>query len=209
MTQSIETSAAEYPVYSKAPLYIQESLTFPYVQGMLFQNEVFLKLGRESFSEVFLRPPVSTQQILHPELYLAHKAPAIPDLPDIPDSKDFRKLADGTLGELEYRVLLTQYVGAEQGKQSAAHLTGSSYALLEDKHDKSPVFVFASNWDSEESARQYFEQYHIVLRGKSKTLEIASDTASELTGRDYAGYFRVWLAGTTVNHLEGWKSPLQ
>ena len=75
MTESIQTSAAEYPVFSKAPLYIRESLTFPYVSGMLFQNAVFEKLGRESFSEVFVHPPVSTQQILHPETIPgAHRA---------------------------------------------------------------------------------------------------------------------------------------
>ena len=208
MTESIQTSAAEYPIFAKAPLYIRESLTFPYVKGMLFQDEIYRKLGRESFSEIFLHPPASTQQILHPELYLDHKAPAIPFLPDIPGSREFRKLGDGTLGELDYRVLLTEYLDAETGNRSAAHLAGSSYALLEDKRDKSVVLAFASTWDSEESAREYFEQYRRVLRGKSKTLEISSDTASSLEGRADSGYFRVWLAGATVSHLEGWKSPL-
>jgi len=208
MTESIQTSAAEYPIFAKAPLYIRESLTFPYVKGMLFQDEIYRKLGRESFSEIFLHPPASTQQILHPELYLAHKAPAIPDLPAIPGSKEFRKLGDGTLGELEYRVLLTEYLDADEGNRSAAHLAGSSYALLEDKRDKSTVLAFAAAWDSEESAREYFEQYRRVLRGKSKMLEISADTPSGLEGRLDSGYFRVWLAGATVNHLEGWKSPL-
>jgi hypothetical protein len=208
MTQSIQTSAEEYPVFSKAPLYIRESLTFPYAKGMLFQNEVYRKLGRESFSEIFLHPPASTQQILHPELYLAHKAPSIPDLPAIPSSKEFRKLGDGTLGELEYRVLLTEYLDAETGNRSAAHLAGSSYGLLEDKRDKSVVLAFASTWDSEDSAREYFDQYRRVLRGKSKMLEVSSDTASSLEGHTDNGYFQVWLTGTTVSHLEGWKSPL-
>jgi hypothetical protein len=208
MTQSIQTSAEEYPVFSKAPLYIRESLTFPYAKGMLFQNEIYRKLGRESFSEIFLHPPASTQQILHPELYLARKAPSIPDLPAIPSSKEFRKLGDGTLGELEYRVLLTEYLDAETGNRSAAHLAGSSYGLLEDKRDKSVALAFASTWDSEESAREYFDQYRRVLRGKSKMLEVSSDTASSLEGHTDNGYFQVWLTGTTVSHLEGWKSPL-
>src|ERR1700720_106434 len=61
MTESIQSSAREYPVFSKAPLYIRESLVFPYAGGMLFQNAVFQKLGRQAFSEVFRRPPASTQ----------------------------------------------------------------------------------------------------------------------------------------------------
>lgn len=207
MTQSIQSSAAEYPVYSKAPLYIRESLTFPYVNGMQFQNEVHEKLGRESFSEVFLHAPVSTSQILHPNMYLAHTAPVIPHLPAIPDSKKFRTLGEGTLGELEYRVLLKQY-GIDNADEAAAHLTGSSYAVLENKRDKSPVLVFAAAWDSEDSARAYFEQYRQVLRGKWKTLEISAETSSALEGRGDSGYFRIWMEGAAVNHLEGWKSSL-
>lgn len=208
MTQSIQSSAAEYPVFSKAPLYIRESLTFPYVSGMRFQNEVFEKLGREAFSEVFVHPPVSTHQIFHPDQYLDHQAPKIPDSPPIPDSGQFRKLAEGTLGELEYRVLLAQYGGAGEGDQIAAHLVGSSYAMFENKRDKSPVLAFAAAWDSDESARAYLDQYRRVLQGKWKMLEINSDTPTALEGRGDSGYFRIWLTGATVNHLEGLKSPV-
>ena len=208
MTQSIQSSAAEYPVFSKAPPYIRESLTFPYLSGMLFQNAVFEKLGSESFAEVFEHPPLSTHQILHPETYLAHVGPVIPDLPQVPGMKDFRKLGDGTLGELEYRVLLTQYVGADAGNRTAAHLVGSSYEVLEDKRDKSPAIAFTAAWDSDDAAREYFQQYRHVLQGKWKTLEITNETPSELEGRGDDGYFQVRLAGAAVTHLEGWKTPL-
>jgi hypothetical protein len=208
MAQSIESSAAEYPVFSKAPLYIRQSLTFPYVSGMQFQNAVYEKMGKESFSQVFLHPPVSTSQILHPDLYLAQAAPVIPPLPAIPDSKELRKLGDGTLGEFDYRVLLTQYISADEGTRAAAHLTGSSYAIFEDKHDKSPALAFASTWDSEDAAKEYFAQYRHVLSGKWKMLEITAETPSSLEGRGDSGYFRVWREGSRVSHLEGWKSPL-
>ena len=70
MKKSIEGSAAQqYPVFSQAPLYIRESLVFPYAEGLAFQDAVFRKLGKEAFSEVFLRPPLSSGQILHPERY--------------------------------------------------------------------------------------------------------------------------------------------
>jgi hypothetical protein len=208
MTESIQSSAREYPIFSKAPLYIRESLVFPYAGGMIFQNAVFRKLGRDSFSEVFTHPPLSTQQIMHPDLYLAHRAPTNPAPPRVPDPHAFRSLVEGNLGEFDYRVLLSQYSTEEQGKAAATHLAGSSYAVLEHKHDKSPVLVYASTWDSPESARQYFELYVKVLRGKWKTVEFASQTPSELAGHGDSGYFRTWLDGSTVNHIEGWKSQL-
>jgi hypothetical protein len=208
MTESIQSSAREYPVFSKAPLYIRESLVFPYSSGMLFQNAVFRKLGRASFSEVFTNPPASTQQILHPDLYLAHHAPNNPPAPRVPDPHSFRTLAEGNLGEFDYRVLLSEYSSDEVGKDAATHLSGSSYALLEHKHDKFPVLVYASTWDSPESARKYFELYSKVLRGKWKTVEFDSETPSQLAGHGDPGYFRTWLDRSTVNHIEGWKSSL-
>ncbi len=203
MTNSISTSAAQYPVFSKAPLYIRESLVFPYTQGMLFQNALFRKLGRDSFAEVFRNPPVSTQQILHPDTYLAHRAPHIPGAPSVPDPRQFRKLAEGSLGELDFRVLLSQYAGPEEGSAAAAHLDGGSYQLLEHKHDKYPLLAFASTWDSDDTARKYVVLYRRVMQGKWKTVEWESDTASKLEGRGDSGRFRLWIEGNTVRQLEG------
>ena len=108
----------------------------------------------------------------------------------------------------DYRVLLSEYSSDEVGKDAATHLSGSSYALLEHKHDKFPVLVYASTWDSPESARKYFELYSKVLRGKWKTVEFDSETPSQLAGHGDPGYFRTWLDRSTVNHIEGWKSSL-
>ncbi|HYL73114.1 MAG TPA: hypothetical protein VEU96_02860 [Bryobacteraceae bacterium] len=203
MTNSISTSAEQYPVFAKAPLYIRESLVFPYTQGMLFQNALFRKLGRDSFAEVFRNPPVSTQQILHPEKYLAHRAPHLPDPPEVPESRQFRKLAEGSLGELDLRVLLSQYAGQDEGSKAAAHLDGGSYQLLEHKHAKYPVLAFASTWDSEDAALKYVSLYRRVMQGKWKTIQWESDTASKLEGRGDSGRFRLWIEGNTVRQLEG------
>jgi len=203
MTQSIAASAEQYPVFSNAPLYIRESLVFPYTEGMLFQNAIYQKLGKESFAEVFLHPPLSTQQILHPDRYLAHQAPRIPDPPLAPGRHAFRKLADGSLGELDYRVLLSQYTSKEEGAAMATHLAGGCYELLEHKHEKYPLLAFASAWDSEDSARKYFELYRRVMKGKWKVFEITAETASSMEGRGDSGPFRVWIEGASVNHLEG------
>jgi hypothetical protein len=213
MKKSIEGSAAEqYPVFSQAPLYIRESLVFPYANGLEFQDAVFRKLGREAFSEVFARPPASSGQILHPDRYIenggVHGGAVIPNPPPLPDSREFRKLADGTLGELDFRVLLSQYTNAKDGEALAEHLAGGSYGLFEHKRETFPVLEVASGWDSPEAARKYFEQYRRVMQGKWKKLEITSETPAMVEGLGDSGYFRVWMDGDTVNQIEGWKTPV-
>src|SRR5580700_3354353 len=102
MKQSIVGSAAQqYPIFSQAPLYIRESLVFPYAAGLEFQDAVFRKLGREAFSEVFIRPPGSSGQILHPERYIGlgkgqsegHGVSVLSTNPPLPESRDYHKLA--------------------------------------------------------------------------------------------------------------------
>src|SRR5437899_1502745 len=69
LTASVGAGGSEFPVFTNAPLYLRESLVFPYNQGMRFQDALFHKHGQRSFDEVFVKPPVSTQQILHPDEY--------------------------------------------------------------------------------------------------------------------------------------------
>jgi len=209
MKKSIEGSAAQqYPVFSQAPLYIRESLVFPYAEGLVFQDAVFRKLGREAFTEVFTRPPASSGQILHPERYLGHGGSVSPNPPPLSQAREFHKLADGTLGELDFRVLLSQYTTAAEGEALAEHLAGGSYELFEHKREKSPVLGVASTWDSPESARKYFEQYRKVMQGKWKKVDVANETPEQMAGQGDSGYFRVWLDGMTVNQIEGWKTPI-
>jgi hypothetical protein len=47
-----------------------------------------------------------------------------------------------------------------------------------------------------------------VLKGKWKKLEIASQSATEITGHGDSGYFRTWKDGASVYQLEGLKSPV-
>ena len=209
MKKSVESSAVQqYPVFSQAPLYIRESLVFPYAEGLAFQDAVFRKLGKDAFAEVFVRPPASSGQILHPKRYLEHAGVAIPKPPAAPGAREFRKLADGTLGEFDLRVLLEQYTSADEGVAAAEHLVGASYELLEHKREKFPVLEMASAWDSPESARTFFELYRKVMHGKWKKPEIATETPERVEGRGDSGYFRVWVDGVTVNQIEGWKTPV-
>lgn len=208
MTHAVESSASQYPVFSKAPLYLRESLVFPYTAGMLFQNAVYEKLGKASFAEVFRRPPVSTQQILHPEKYLDHVAAAVPALPAIPDKRDFRKVGDGTLGEFDFRVLLEQYAGKEESGALSPHATGGMYELMERKKDHHAVLAFAVNWDGPDSATKFFRDYRKVLTGKTKGCEFERESETELAGHNEYGYFHVRLQGARFESVEGLPSQV-
>jgi hypothetical protein len=204
------SAGAEGPVYSSAPLYIRESLVFPYNQGIRFVDAVFRKLGRSSFDEVFDHPPVSTHQILHPEAYFSKQMPAMTEAPALdaalgkPAARQFRVLADGVLGEFDVSALLRQYNNnAPSGAVEASHFRGGSYRLYENKRDKRPVLTFALDWDSPEGARTFLAMYRQVLKGKWKKLEVSKQSATELSGSGDSGGFQVRVMDTGVQSLEG------
>ncbi len=73
--------SGKFPVFDTAPLYIRENLIFPYSAGERFQDAVFEKRQQAALSDVFRNPPVSSQQVMHPDKYSSRTAPVLPFLP--------------------------------------------------------------------------------------------------------------------------------
>jgi hypothetical protein len=203
MSTMSDGGGAQYPVFDKAPLYLRLSLVFPYTKGMLFQNALVQREGVEGFSEVFRQPPVSTQQIIHPEKYFEHVKPADPALPDAHLSHSFKGLVGGSLGELEHTILLEQYLGKERAAEVAPHWRGCTFELREDKKAGRVVLLYASQWDSEENARRFLDAYLDVLRKKWKKIALDPESPAGVTGSGDDGRFELRRKGAVVTSVEG------
>ena len=181
---------------------------FPYTKGMLFQNAVFQRMKQAAFEEVFRKPPVSTQQILHPDKYFTDVIPTSPTLPQLPDAHGYKRIADGTVGELDFSILLEQYCGKDESAAVAPHWRGGVYALLEHHTPDRVVLLYAAEWDDAASAGRYFHAYRRVLEKKWKHLQIGKESDVALDGTGDDGYFRVSLDGNVVTSLEGAEKPV-
>ncbi len=208
MSDAVENSASQYPVFSKAPLYLRESLVFPYTSGMLFQNAIYKKLGQDSFSEVFRRPPASTQQIMHPEKYLDRVEPDVPMLPHVPNPRRFHKIGDGTLGEFDFQALLDEYAGKDESGALSPHATGGIYELDEVKKDHHPLLAWSANWDTPDNAARFLRDYRKVLSRKSKGCEFDVDGETALYGHNEYGFFKAVVMGKRFESVEGMPARL-
>ncbi len=153
MSDSGQSSMTDFPVLRQAPLYIQQSLLFPYSYGTTFFDAVYKKLGKRAFTEVFANPPVDSAQILHPERYFVHEQPLRPDLPSLP-SKRGEVITDGSVGEFDHQMLIREYVGEEEANSLAPHVRGGQFKIVSAGAAHRPVLEYASEWDSPESADQ-------------------------------------------------------
>jgi hypothetical protein len=161
------------PKLSKAPHYIRDDLLFPYLAGTSFTQQ-FLKAhtGWSDLKLVFQNPPVSTQQIMHPNLYLKGVKPVGVSLPDWSGvaPPDWKLLEENVMGEFGLDEVLRQFLGAERADPLASAWTGDRYAVFEDEKTKATPLVFRLSLDNAEDAAGFYAQYGeaLVLKYKDR-----------------------------------------
>jgi hypothetical protein len=197
----------QYPVFSKAPLYLRATMLFPYEQGEVFQQAVFQRDGQSAFGMLFKKPPVSTSQVLHPDRYFAGTTPVAPDLPK--PAPGMKAVVEGVFGEEDMQVLLRQYVSLPIAEGLSPGITGGQYRIDEYKKDHTrTALLFATAWDSEDSAIAFVNAYETVLEKKWKNVDEGDRDATHISGKSEDGYYRVERKGKTVLSREGFSGKL-
>jgi hypothetical protein len=102
LNQADQTSLANAP-----PILVRE-LNFPYLEGYTFAVSLQQQGGWPAVNQALQVPPASTEQILHPEKYLAHEQPVHVELPDVSAElgAGWSQVLQQTLGELDMQVLV-------------------------------------------------------------------------------------------------------
>ncbi|RME02530.1 MAG: hypothetical protein D6805_09605 [Planctomycetota bacterium] len=111
------------PATKNVPAIIQDTILFNYSQGLRFAIALHKKGGYRQINQAFRDPPASTEQILHPEKYLAAKRdePVVVKLPPLraffPPKKGWRRVLKNTMGELGIQILLREHLAYKKLKK--------------------------------------------------------------------------------------------
>jgi hypothetical protein len=159
------------PKLSHAPIYIRDELLFPYLAGTSFSQQ-FLKAhtGWGDIKLVFANPPVSTQQILHPDLYFKGVKPVSVSLPEwkAVAPNDWKLLEENVMGEFGLEEVLKQFLGQQRADLLSPAWAGDRYAVFEDQKTKNTVLVYRILFDKDENAARFCGQYSEALELKYK-----------------------------------------
>ena len=169
-------------VFNDAPIFLKESLTFPYSYGMDFVIKVMQAGGKDrAFAGVLQNPPHTTRQIMQPEMYLSQEKIEPMRLPDFKhDFKDYKKFDIGAMGEFDVAVLMDQYVGKHQSKKMYPEWRGGYYYAAKPKaDDHAPLgLLYVSRWSSPDAAAEFAGIYARSLKERFKKLEDTGDAKS-------------------------------
>jgi len=161
------------PVYDSAPAYLKEDFLFPYEYGQKFVEYLKGKGGWEAISSAYQDVPVSTEQILHPELYPNDK-PIPVELVDLSKSlgEDWKEIDRGVMGEWYTYLILALgldpqgRVQESEARNAAEGWGGDAYTVYLNEKTGETVAVLTSQWDSSKDADQFSRAFQDYATGR-------------------------------------------
>ena len=190
MESSMTNGTPDSTVFKDAPIFLKESLTFPYRYGLEFEIKLLQKGGREkAFAGVLANPPHTTRQIMEPETYLSGEKIEPMRVPNFKqDFKNYKKFDIGAMGEFDVAVLIEQYANQELAKWLYPEWRGGYYyaARVKDNVAAPLGLLYVSRWSSAEKAEEFAGVYarSLVKRyKKADEVGVGSSSAASASGK--------------------------
>ncbi len=139
------------------PPIVRESIVFPYVSGLSFVMGLQLRGGWPAVDAAYRDPPISTEQVLHPERYATHEKPVPVALPADLTARlgsGWSLATEDTFGELGLGVWLRQ-ANDKAAADAAASGWGGDRVGLYRGPDGAWAVVLRTAWDDPTAAARF------------------------------------------------------
>jgi hypothetical protein len=215
------------PVLARAPLVLQESLVFPYREGLDFISTVLQARGKgAAFAGTLDSPPSSTYQIMQPRAYLDHARVPLLIMPDIHGLLDaeYRPYDIGVMGEFDVHMLAGLFGGESAADALAPAWRGGLYYAAQSKQattdaekdsTASLALLYLSRWATPRAARSFATLYAAEIGRKydhateqAPAQQPGTGPLVERTWDTSEGPVLIAVAGRTVFISESFPLPL-
>jgi len=182
---------AEEPVY--APLVGDAAFEwlrlFPYREGAQLAAALYADGGWQAVNRAYARPPCSTEQVLHPERYLAGEPVQEVALPDLGPvlGEGWAQIRRDTLGELLIVLHLAVYLEDDALAWDAADGWAGDTFVLWESEEGQRVLVWRIAWDSQGEAEGFERAYGLLVPRFRTPPLIGADPPFGLPGRFWEG----------------------
>ena len=154
---------------AQAPEVVQAANRFSRREGHDLVNTLFDRDGWVGVNQAYKRPPVSTEQVIHPEKYFAGEEPEVTTLPNFADKlgKGWQQMSSNTMGEFLLRTYLEQHLDTSQAADAAAGWGGDRYSLLNGP-EAERLLLATVKWDTPEDSKQFYDAYQVFVGIKTR-----------------------------------------
>lgn len=146
------------------PAVILDKMRFQYSDGLKFVARLISNRGWPALNAIYAHPPLSTEQILHPEKYRSMPDPPTDiRLKDVTAlfSEEWREIENDTLGELMVHCLFKQFLNPEDADVVANGWDGDRFVAY--RRGDEVAFIWTTTWDSARDAQEFFDGYQSIV----------------------------------------------
>lgn len=150
---------------ASSPEYLSESLISPYADGAAFAQAWLRANPGSRLGAMLERMPLTSEQVLHFESYLAGDSPTPVDLSGIESvlPEGWSLFHANTLGEFDLRLLLEGFEETKAGASEAAAGWDGLWYRAYAGPDGALLLAGCSVWDTDNDAREFGDQFLKVL----------------------------------------------
>jgi tetratricopeptide (TPR) repeat protein len=152
--------------YQGAPTVVRETEGFPYEQGIIFAAALVERGGWQQLNQAFGNPPQTTEQVMHPDKYLAGEVGQVPEVGNLLGAlgEGWKELRRDVLGELFIRVYLERELGNEEALVAAEGWEGDEAVFLCNEAEGQELFALRIHWESESNAEEFLSAYAAFMQ---------------------------------------------
>ena len=147
---------------SGLPAMLRERLIFPYREGSQFVQWGYAAQGFAGVNALFVNPPLSTAQVMHPEkFYIRRQNPLRITAWGLIEQMKTGAIIERTLGEYLTQWLLTSAHSRSEAARIASAWTGDHLSVYAEGESLTTCWLTA--WNNETNAQEFFRAYGAVL----------------------------------------------
>ena len=205
-----------------SPAFFAKDLLFPYEAGYDFVADLFERGGWDLIDQAYEKPPVSTEQILHPERY-PDDLPIPVSLPNFEAimGDGWREIDQNVMGEW-YTYLILAHGLEENGRlteldasEAAEGWGGDAYSVFYHTENKTAVMVLKTIWETPRDATEFINAFKDYARGRfGRPTEdtpslIRWSLDSEIHSLYIEGAFTTWIIAPNLSQAEAVLNTIQ
>lgn len=172
LREMVGGSAADAAELDAIPPFILEVMMGNYLKGAGFVFAVH-EQGWDAVEKLYREyPPQSTEQILHPEKWLARENPLLIAWTDLAKERalgDWELLDEDVVGEIQWRIIFAEHGMKAEASAAAGGWDGDRYAIFKRKGTDETLMLLRTAWDGEADATQFADAYRRLLAVKYGT----------------------------------------